>query len=287
MGSASWLDGSGTIFLGWRRTAALLRPNKVMETNAGDRMATGYQALTEKEKQTLRLMVRGHDAKSLARHLGLSVHTINERLRDARRKLEVSSSREAARLVFDTERERPQNLVDKEIGEAPASGGVATRGDRRRAQRAAWVTAGVVTMPIIVGLFALSLVSGGLESSTATQSPDEAAAQVATSEVTQAARHWLELGDQARWKDAYLETSASFRKVNTLALWTKTAERVRPPLGALISRTLLSEESVPAPPAGVEVVKFRTNFANKDGVIETVSLAREGSDWKVVGIYLN
>ena len=34
-------------------------------------------ALTEKEKQTLRLIVRGHDAKSVARSLGLSVHTIN------------------------------------------------------------------------------------------------------------------------------------------------------------------------------------------------------------------
>jgi DNA-binding CsgD family transcriptional regulator len=39
--------------------------------------------LTEKERQTLRLMVRGHDAKSIARSLDLSIHTVNERLRDA------------------------------------------------------------------------------------------------------------------------------------------------------------------------------------------------------------
>ena len=57
------------------------------------RVEQGCRALTEKEKQTLRLIVRGHDAKSTARSLGLSVHTINERLRDARRKLAVSSSR--------------------------------------------------------------------------------------------------------------------------------------------------------------------------------------------------
>lgn len=60
-------------------------------------------ALSEKEKQTLRLIVRGHDAKSTARTLGLSVHTINERLRDARRKMAVSSSREAARLLLEAE----------------------------------------------------------------------------------------------------------------------------------------------------------------------------------------
>ncbi len=249
-------------------------------------MATGYQALTEKEKQTLRLMVRGHDAKSMARHLGLSVHTVNERLRDARRKLEVSSSREAARLVFDAE-DDPQKLGDKEMGEASADRNVATRSDRRRAQHAAWIIAGVVIMSIMVVLYALSSVSGGIGSSAAVQSPSEAAAPVVQSEVTQAARLWLELGDQSRWKDAWLATGRSFRKSNTLERWTGVAEKVRPPLGALISRTLLSEESVPAPPAGVQVVKFRTDFANKKDVVETVSLAREGSDWMIVGIYLD
>ena len=59
----------------------------------GEAMINGYQALTEKEKETLRLLVSGYDAKSMARQLGLSVHTINERLRDARRKMAVSSSR--------------------------------------------------------------------------------------------------------------------------------------------------------------------------------------------------
>jgi DNA-binding CsgD family transcriptional regulator len=252
-------------------------------------MATGYQALTEKEKQTLRLMVRGHDAKSMARHLGLSVHTVNERLRDARRKLEVSSSREAARLVLYTEGERPEKLADKEIGEAAAAAGVAASNDQARAQRVVWVIAGAVIMSIILGLFALSFVSGGNApyAATGAQSPSEAAAPIAEADVTRSARHWLELGDQGRWKDAYLGTSTSFRTSNTLELWTETAEKARPPLGALVSRTALSKESVPAPPAGVVVVKFRTDFANKKGVIETVSLVREGFEWKVVGIYLD
>ena len=121
-------------------------------------MSSGYQALTEKEKQTLRLMVRGHDAKSMARHLGLSVHTVNERLRDARRKLEVSSSREAARLVLKTEGERPQNLADKQIGEASQSRDVRSRSDHSRAQRSVWLIAGAIIMSIILGLLALSFV---------------------------------------------------------------------------------------------------------------------------------
>lgn len=40
-------------------------------------MRAGIEELTEKEKKTLRLIVRGHDAKSTARELGLSVRTSN------------------------------------------------------------------------------------------------------------------------------------------------------------------------------------------------------------------
>ncbi|WP_370190036.1 LuxR C-terminal-related transcriptional regulator [Qipengyuania sp.] len=79
-------------------------------------MADGYDELTEKEKETLRLMARGHDAKSAAIALSLSVHAINERLRAARRKLAVTSSREAARLVL--EHEDPENSVEEDLGDA-------------------------------------------------------------------------------------------------------------------------------------------------------------------------
>ena len=257
-------------------------------------MAAGHQALTEKEKQTLRLIVRGYDAKSLARHLGLSVHTVNERLRDARRKLQVSSSREAARLLFETEGDDPQNLADKQIGEAGT-------GDREqdgapvtgqgRTQGPAGVIAGAVIMSIFLGILALSLLSDATVPSAASNAPSSVETTVPLavreSEVVRSAREWLVLGDQGRWKDGWLATATSFQKLNTAELWADVAEKVRMPLGAVISRTALSQESVPAPPAGVEVVKFRTNFANKADVVETVSLAREGSDWKVVGIYVD
>lgn len=54
--------------------------------------------------------------------------------------------------------------------------------------------------------------------------------------------------------------------------------------GAVISRTLLSQENLPAPPAGYEVVKFRTSYANKADAVETVSLARENGEWRVAGV---
>ena len=254
-------------------------------------MTAGYQSLTEKEKQTLRLIVRGHDAKSSARHLGLSVHTVNERLRDARRKLEVSSSRAAARLVLDTEGDDPQNVADKQIGEATPPGDVEQASPSapglRRKHRLAVVIAGVVIMSLILGLLALSLTSEAASPSTSAQSPIESSSALNESEAVRSARDWLVLGDQGRWKDGWTATASSFRQLNTPERWAKAAEKVRVPLGAVISRTALSQESVPAPPAGVEVVKFRTSFANKANVIETVSLAREGAAWRVVGIYVD
>ena len=146
-------------------------------------------------------------------------------------------------------------------------------------------------MSILVGAFALSLLVDGTAPSAATNAPQSTPAMAAPalveSEAVRSAREWLELGDQGRWKDGWTATGSSFRQLNTVERWSEVAVKVRVPLGAVISRTALSQESVPAPPAGVEVIKFRTSFANKANVIETVSMAREGADWRVVGIYVD
>jgi DNA-binding CsgD family transcriptional regulator len=55
--------------------------------------------LSAGQKEALRLVLRGYGAKEIARLLATSPGAINERLREARRTLEVSSSREAARLL--------------------------------------------------------------------------------------------------------------------------------------------------------------------------------------------
>lgn len=144
-------------------------------------------------------------------------------------------------------------------------------------------------MSIILGLLALSAIDVGTAPTVATAEQAASGSPLAASEseVVRSARAWLVLGDQGRWNDGWLATGTSFRKLNSSAQWAAAAEKARVPLGAVISRTGLSQESVPAPPDGAEVVKFRTDFANKAGVVETVALAREGSDWKVVGIYMD
>jgi len=81
-------------------------------------MYEGLQTLNDREKEVLRLLLIGHDAKSAASALGLSVHTVNERLRDSRRKIGVTSSREAARILGEVEDKTPKLLGDKKLGVA-------------------------------------------------------------------------------------------------------------------------------------------------------------------------
>lgn len=246
-------------------------------------MTNGYQALTEKEKETLRLLVNGYDAKSMARHLGLSVHTVNERMRDARRKMATSSSREAARLLHELEGRTPEFFGDKDLGDAstaaPAQVILQPAQGFGNWRRTGWIIGGSV-MTIILALTALSALSGGADAPAAAPSATSSAQAPAAS----AALQWLALVDGEDWNGAWAETGQSFRQNNTVEGWTAAATGVRAKYGATSGRSLISSEWVPAPPSGYRIVKFRT-MTSKQGVItETLSLAEEGGIWKVVGI---
>lgn len=254
----------------------------------------GIDALTDKEKQTLRLIVRGHDAKSIARALDLSVHTINERLRDARRKLAVSSSREAARMLLEVEggiplAPTPDNLGDSRMGEDrsgpmteedPAPDIGVGPGNRRPR-----IIIGATLMTLALSLLAL----GGLTHMASAPSQAPSAPALATTQdpaAVAAAQRFLQLIDQGRWADSYRATTSSFRKLNSEQVWATTSEKIRQPLGKLMSRTFLSQDDIPAPPAGYRMVKFNTRFGNGADMVETVTLAREDGEWRVAGIYV-
>lgn len=82
-------------------------------------------ALTDAELEILQLLAAGHTAKSIAAELGRSESSINERLRDARRKTGVGSSRELARLLD------AQKIWDRKIDLAPQGSGGDTSGQPR------------------------------------------------------------------------------------------------------------------------------------------------------------
>jgi len=151
-------------------------------------MYEDLRALSPREKEVLRLLLVGHDAKSVAKSLDLSVHTVNERLRDARRKLGVSSSREAARMMAALEQDAPNNLGDKIIGGRqsfpqflgdmnlgvvqPALLKHVQQANKRRAFPIAWFAGGMLIMSLMMTALVLSL---AMNNGSQAQSPMQAA----------------------------------------------------------------------------------------------------------------
>ena len=73
---------------------------------------SALEALTPRQREILRLIAQGHQAKEVARLLGISERTVKTHTDAARRRLGVATSREAARLLMAWEAEReaaPEN----------------------------------------------------------------------------------------------------------------------------------------------------------------------------------
>ncbi len=274
-----------TIFLGWLSQPALLTVPS---------MADRIETLTEKERETLRLIVTGHDAKSAANKLNLSVHTINERLRAARRKLSVTSSREAARILLEYESGAPENFGYKLLGEASqadssdslqASSNPEFQ-DMGRLRKPALIIGGIVIMSLALALFVVSPsvlpIDAALPEESRTTSMVAADTKIET-----AARKWLALVDVSDWQGSYDAAGQSFKKLNTVENWKSASLQARVPLGQSLERRAINFENVNAPPHGYKLVRFRTNFANRQDVIETVTLEYEANRWAVVGYLID
>lgn len=248
-------------------------------------MTVGRFALTEKEKQALRLLGQGHDAKSIARELGLSVHTINERLREARRKMATSSSREAARLLRETEAAAPDFSADRFLGAdtaaAPAQISLHQPAGRIPSPRSLWLI-GAITMSTV----AVALALAALVASEAVPAGHPAAAAADAPTVT-AARNFLALIDADDWDASWDAIGRAIRSGTTKDVWTSVSKDMRAKYGKPGKRELVSVDLVPAPPHGYTVVKFRTDYARKARAIETLSMAREGDGWRVAGIIID
>jgi DNA-binding CsgD family transcriptional regulator len=246
------------------------------------------QKLTERQKEILRLLLNGHDAKSTAREVGISVHTVNEHLREARRSLGVSSSREAARLLRDAEAGTPNDM-------RPTTFGVAAAGGRFRLGKATpegrVVYAGVALM-IILAAAAVTLWLGeeGTASGSLHAAPKVTQAAVASIPADQIALKWLQLWDRQEWAECWREAGAQVKSAISETGFVAAAHNARELVGPVSSRKLVTVTALDSAPGLAQGdyinVVFRTDFARKKGATETVTLAREGSDWKVIGHHI-
>ncbi len=254
------------------------------------------QTLSEREKETLRLLLNGHDAKSIAVALGLSVHTVNERLREARRKLGVGSSRAAARLLAQMEARNPNFLGDMELGVAAATarGGEPEASTRRRrvGHWTAWLSGGLAIMLAIVAAAAIAMALHGDGKVTPPAAPAALSASSNASDQasTASAEAWARLLDGQRWAESWTSSSGMFRLQVTQADWTANVQPLRQKLGPVSSRKLKSvssASSLPGVPDGeYKIVQFATAFANKPDSVETVVLTHETAGWKVIGYFI-
>ena len=251
--------------------------------------------LTDREKETLRLLLRGYDAKSIARHLDLSVHTINERLRDARRKLSVPSSREAARLLAEAERADPEHFGDEVLGVTATPPDVLSNshaGHRQSAaHRLAWLSGGMLVMSLLIAAAVLATAFHGGATSSAQSVGSSATPVDPSASMSQgAARQWLSLLDKGNWEASWRAAASALKSQISVSQWVATIQPVRLPLGAASSRTfqnVTKTNSLPGVPSGdYEIIQFRTDFAHKPSSIETITLAHESGTWKVAGYFI-
>ena len=106
-----------------------------------------------------------------------------------------------------------------------------------------------------------------------------------------AAETWLGHVDAGDYAGSWREASAYFQGAITEKAWVASLNRVRTPLGPLLSRQLKQVQhttSMPGAPDGDYVVmQFDTRFANKQAAVETVTFMQEKKDaWKAAGYYL-
>lgn len=108
---------------------------------------------------------------------------------------------------------------------------------------------------------------------------------VADSAPASAARNWLTLVDSQDWEASYAAAGKVFQEPNTVASWQRASELARSPLGAVMAREVVQVEEIASPEAYV-LVRFKTDFENRQGVIESVTLQRENGVLKVVGYFI-
>lgn len=104
---------------------------------------TDLSALNDGERTALVLLAQGHTAKSIAQLTGRSVTSVNERLREARRKTGLGSSRELARLLA------AQENRDKQIGVAAQAADAPTGDPEAAAPAAGSLIKGLLVMTLI------------------------------------------------------------------------------------------------------------------------------------------
>ncbi|WP_296722444.1 DUF4019 domain-containing protein [Erythrobacter sp.] len=250
-------------------------------------MSSPVDKLTERERETLRLLLNGHDSKSMAAELGISVHTVNDRLREARRKLGVPSSKAAARLLAQHEAVTPpENLARNEMGGALTTDprDVDASPGAGRGSFLVWLIGGMLMLAIIIA--AVAMTAAPYDNAT----NGEVAIRADDRTGEQPARDWLALIDASDWGRAIETSGRSMRDSLSAQQLAQAVTSAREPFVAIESRTLAANaaaSALPGLPAGEYLIlEFGSEFSNRKDAVERVVLGKEDGRWKVIGYFI-
>lgn len=207
--------------------------------SAMDHPTSALAALNDKELEILRLLAAGHTVKSIAASLDRTEGSINERLRDARRKTGIGSSRELARLLD------AQKIWDRNI-DLPAPG-ASTEEAIRPAIAGRIRSKGTIAM-----LATLSLAATGLAMMAADPAPQAAPAQAVEAGVTgpsSLAGRWALDVQRIPANERPQRVIISFR-MSPERKWTSVVEIVGPDGSASRAESTAAVDGVPVPIMG-------------------------------------
>lgn len=192
--------------------------------------------LNERELEILRLLAAGHTSKSIAAQLGRSETAINERLRAARRKTGIGSSRELARRL------EAQEIWDRKI-DLVAPAGPANGLVPPASSGSGW-SKGTIAM-----LFSLPLVAASLILASATTAPPAALPISVPAAASPLAGSWAL--DVARLPETErpARVTFSFRQAPD-GKWTTLVEIVAPDGSSRHAESTAATDGVPVPIAG-------------------------------------
>ena len=112
-----------------------------------------------------------------------------------------------------------------------------------------------------------------------------------TSQAETAADQWLALIDSGKYGESWDQAATLFKAALPREQWVSAMQSMRTQLGVTNARSRTTStytRTLPGAPAGEYVViQFQSDFANKNGAIETVTpMEDEKGVWKISGYFI-
>ncbi|MGE5412935.1 MAG: DUF4019 domain-containing protein, partial [Syntrophomonadaceae bacterium] len=120
---------------------------------------------------------------------------------------------------------------------------------------------------------------------------DPAKAADAEKAAESSAQSWLAMVDAGKYGESWDAAAALFKGAMSRSQWEGALEKVRRPLGKVVSRKLRGAKfmtELPNAPAGEYVViQYDTEFENRPGATETITPMKDKDGaWRVSGYFI-